>query len=186
MPQSRERRQGAYRAVWHTCKRSVAIVGKVLAASLFAFSCWQLWVAIRPEPTFSPGDPSFGNPFDIPFDVTNGSILFDMRHVSIECVLVSPRISTDYAKNVVFDGTTVSTGSVSTLEAGKTRSHKCPFSATLGRTFNSEYAILSGQIQFSTRYRILYGLVALSARSDLFSLDTETSPPRWTPGAPMY
>lgn len=168
------------------CNKLSVFACKLLGVSLLLYGAWEIWAATWPEPSFSVGAPSYGSPFDISFDVTNTSRFIDMREMVINCKLIDPTISTKYVENLHIQGTTLGTGDASTLKAASVRSYPCPFGLTIGRMLNSDYVVLSGRIQFVVNYSILYGLISLTYQSDEFSLDTNTIPPRWTPGTPMH
>lgn len=152
----------------------------------------SIWGPIWPtEPAFSPGEPSFGQPLDIPFSVTNTSALFNIGNLKIGCVLIDVRISDQSGANAYIEGTTVSVDAISSLTPRETRSYTCPFQTTLYphlRPFgvSSEHKVIYARIVFDSQYDRIYGLLEATARSDIFTLDTKTIPPQWTHGAPMY
>jgi hypothetical protein len=74
-----------HRRLWLASKLVVGTVVTVLGLVATFVSLWgPLWPT---APLFSPGMPSSGSPFDVPFTVTNRSVIFFIRNLIIHCAL---------------------------------------------------------------------------------------------------
>jgi hypothetical protein len=144
-------------------------------------SVYGIWGPPWPvEPTVSPGLPSLGSPFDVPFNVSNKSLLFTIDGLSLSCKL----------KLVQTNGLIIPNGIVRlrgeyTIGPGQSRPYVCPFS----RAYGGPYAenIKTAQITISSEYKSPWPVISkkLSVDSDVFTLNSKTIPPQWMTGSPM-
>lgn len=163
---------------WRVAKWALwtAPVAVLAIASGFA----SLWGPPWPTaPEFSPGPPSRGQPFDVPFVVKNRSALFPIRGLSLDCHLI--RASTASGTEFVED--LVSTGFDALLAPGQQRPYTCPF----GLIGDGTSRITRAQMEFVAQYRSWRPLQKRLAvfKSDVFTLDTRTIPPQWERGIPL-
>lgn len=130
-------------------------------------------------PTFSPGYPSRSSPLDIPFEVTNESVVFPVKNLKIRCLLL--RVFAEDGLQIV--RTQVYDNIASRLLPDESRSYRCKFSGAISlgpRQFTMV------QIQFLTEYQsILPWKTRTQSVSDAFTLDLRTDPPQWTRGTPL-
>jgi hypothetical protein len=158
------------------------ILGTLILTMGAIASVYQLWGG-PPWPTvpsFSPGLPSSGPPLDVPFLVTNKSVFFRLDNLKIHCLVRLIKTTTKiFANDDVF-----ATGS-NTIEPTQSRSYTCLFNQYLRLPANER--IVVAQIEFSSEYD--HAWWPWGHRSDIssgiFTLNTNTIPPQWTPGAPL-
>jgi hypothetical protein len=94
-------------------------------------------------PSFSPGIPSIGSPFDIPFTVTNKSVTFPINELVITCNLNDVKTNASTISNI-----SVRVTAKNVLEAGLSAPYTCPFgSFFVGYPFGK---IIYAQITFSS------------------------------------
>jgi hypothetical protein len=155
------------------------IVGTVgFVASVYQIEGGPPWPV---APTFVPGSPSSGDPFDVPFTITNKSAFFSLNHLEILCGLENVR--TDVKSGASQFSITVSDGkaSLGPLQSG---TYTCPLMRAI--KFAGATRLEEATIAFLTRYdsRLPWGGRAQS-ESDFFSLNAKTVPPQWTVGRPI-
>jgi hypothetical protein len=147
-----------------------------------------IWGPFWPvEPAFAPGIASFSAPFDVPFTVTNKSAFFPILNLNITCYLNDVVLSAPTVTGFRISDTSVRVLATNTLQPLETRWYTCPF-----RNFGQSGPVNIGdakiewaEISFISGYdnRILNGRT--SSKSDTFTLNTRTSPPRWMIGKPL-
>lgn len=180
--------QNQIRSWYRFGKKALWCVGAVFGLFSGAVGIWgPIWPT---EPSFSLGNPSFGQPLAVPFSVTNTSALFNIFDVTVDCVLIEVITSDNGGGNVIFNSTAIYTNVASSIKPQETRSYTCAFHPTFDKLslffgIPSQHKVIKARIGFESKYRIIFGLIEASARSDIFTLDTRTMPPQWTRGAPM-
>jgi hypothetical protein len=131
-------------------------------------------------PVFSPGFPSSGFAFDVPFTIANKSVLFPLKHLQISCGMVDIRLSNGLAITGI--DVTASGAEGSSLGPSTSASYTCP----LKRLIGSGVTIQAAAIDFTTKYDSRWPFMSRSeSRTDPFTLNTETTPPQWTSGTPL-
>jgi len=165
------------------CRRFLGIMKWIFGTSIALFGLFY-GIFGPPWPTtpeFSPGLPSSGSPLDVPFIVTNHSALFKVIGLSISCRMNSGH--TLHGK--VFNGvTTISASDGNTLRPAETRSYTCQFNRVITTTKGDHF--VRAELQFLTEYDSPWPLRPRKhGSSDIFTLNTATSPAQWTPGKPL-
>ena len=183
IPQNRSRWRNACYAWWYMCKRAAFRFAAVLAVVATGYTIWEIWIAIRPEPVFSPGNPSFAQPLDVPFSVTNTSVLFTIYDLEISCVLIDVRITEQSGRNFYFDGTTVGINTVSNLNPQDTRTYTCPLQTTLENfpapfPISSEHKVFKARIGFDSKYSIMQGFIGANSSGSSLTFESGGGFPR--------
>ena len=166
---------------------TVIIGGICLVASIYQLFGGPPWPT---EPTFTPQAPSAASPFNNPFDVANKSGLADIRDLRIKCRMVFVRasrltVTRFFPGKLIFDAR----GTNPVLEAGSTRQFTCPFGEYLeGIGFGAsalDYASEARIALFAEYSQPRWWPPAIFSPKRttvevFFTLDTKTTPPRWT------
>jgi hypothetical protein len=161
-------------------------VGAITLAAAFDQFVGRPWPT---EPAFSPGAPSFGSPFAVPFSITNKSGVSDLKNLSIKCGLASriegepPRGGTLIQGRpgqpvfvTVLDG---GGGGAGKLPAGETRSYTCAWTA-LRIDVGPNPKIVFAEMTFESEYESPWPWGGRKiVRSPTFFLDGNTVPPQW-------
>jgi hypothetical protein len=173
-----------HRRLWRGAKVAAAFFAAVVGVLGVGYEVWgPQWMT---APTFFPGSPSFGSPFDVPFIVTNKSALFRLSNLTISCEIrfKAEGPSGSVVEKVGDDFSKISARGVNKeLKAAGTSWFTCPLRG-IARVdgFDAADRITSAQVAFSSEYdSLLWG--RSKARSDEFTLNTETTPPQWTAGS---
>jgi hypothetical protein len=144
-------------------------------------------------PLFSAQVPSFGSPFDAPFDVTNKSGLFDIHNLTIHCEIISLlakriTVTDDFKGKLLIPAS----GPNPVLRATQTAPFTCPFLRALdgvGLGRDAADSPRKARILFVAEYDSPWKWIPwVRPRWDTasdFTLDTNTQPPRWVPGIPL-
>jgi hypothetical protein len=160
-------------------------VGTPLAVMAFGLTAViNVWGPPWPtEPVFAPGLPSAGSPLDVPFAVTNKSALFAITNLQITCIAV--QIDTA-PLNIRFKDIGFAVLDSSALEVTNSSPHTCTFNRTVILAPNSRLS--AAQIKFVSRYNFPWPWEKAKAKtveSDIFTLNTKTSPLQWMQGKPL-
>jgi hypothetical protein len=157
-------------------------------------SIYGIWGAPWPtKPRFSPGLPSFGSSFDIPFIVTNKSAFFALSNLTVTCVLLRFRAEGANGAQVrVADGLTFDTApkilasGANRIESTESRPYTCPLRGLM-RVDNADAAdaISEAQIGFISEYDSPLWWGQQQAKDGPFTLITTTVPRQWERGAPL-
>lgn len=142
-------------------------------------SIYGVWGPIWPTvPVFSPIVPSFGSPYDIPFSVSNKSILFPVKNLQIMCHLP---FFNDSRQNRWTD-TRVWATAANHLPPSTTQSYVCPFSRNIDL---GGAQIVDASIDFQMEYDSPWPWSGrVKNTSSIFTL-SNTQPRAWTPGIPL-
>jgi|ERR1700722_1826345 len=174
---------------------------RVLAiiAILFAFAVWfssqtanliQIMGAPWPtEPVFSPGPPSFGDAFGIPFTVENKSAFFWLRNIKIKCVIHSAAFIGPFGGASIDDVDVEAAGlpgSLAPVGSSATSSgvYFCPLRGivSIGGQDIVEQA-KSAQLSFESEYdKRTPWSARVTSEDGPFTLITTTQPPHWAKG----
>ena len=136
------------------------------------------------EPTFFPSSPSFGSPFNVPYIVTNKSILFRISNLSIVCKIA-------YARTLQGDTiarVNVKSTEINNLQPGQTSSYTCLFNKmiTLSRPPPYQTKYVQAEIRFASEYDSPWPFQPrIKIVSDPFTLNSATEPPQWIQGVPL-
>ena len=171
----------AHRRLWLVTKVLasffVAVVG--LAASVYA-----IWGPPWPtNPSFSPGPPSFGAAFDVPFQIENKSLLFGFSNLKISCKIAAIAKSQFFAFNG--DAIFLARGpnDLSPLSSGP---YVCPIRGSFKNGEKDGFDLVqSAQVIFLSEYdrRIFWG--TSRAEDGPYTWMTTTLPPHWEKGKPL-
>jgi hypothetical protein len=135
------------------------------------------------QPVFSPGHPSFGTPFDIPFKVENKSGLFAICNIKITCHLIYARSSESHdtaINTVIFLN---SKDNVCIGVQGDNKTYTCPYSNIFG---DSDSRFEEARLEFISEYDSPWPLGGRTQSfSSVFTLDANTNPPQWVQGVPL-
>jgi hypothetical protein len=162
------------------------IVGTVIVGSLgLVASVYQIWGG-PPWPTapaFAPGAPSFGSALDVPFIVTNKSVLFPIKKLHILCsanrIVVGP-------PNWQVRGISFSIPGFADLAPGQSRPYTCAFNSVVRGPNGDKMGVLGAAITFNSEYDSSWWSGSRTkAESEMFTLETKTSPPQWVTGEPL-
>ena len=159
--------------------KAVAIFSGVLGIVASVAGFWgPFWPT---APTFSPGFPSAGLPLEIPFNVTNSSVLFPIEGLKIACW--AEQLKTD--RGTLFTQNVFHSGISESLQPAETRSYACRFHEVIG--LRKGEGIVEAEIKFLAEYesRIPWKTLAEST-SGTFTLNTQTMPPQWMHGTPLH
>ena len=176
-----------WRAIKVIVPSLVALIG--LIASIDAL--WGPPWPINPE--FSPGPPSFGSSFDIPFLVTNKSALFSFSDLKITCVLLrfkavgSTGATIAVANGLSFDtAPKIAARGTNQIDSTDSRPYTCPLRGIM-RVDNSDAAdaIREAQIGFISEYNSPLWWGRRQTKDEPFTLITTTVPHQWVRGAPL-
>ncbi len=139
------------------------------------------------EPVFSPGLPSAGSPFDVPFSVTNKSAFFDIWNFRIKCHIHRATFAADAEDGSRLEMNEILLDLTITnpiLAAGETDSYICPVRPLIvvGKRSAADAHLEGVVISFQSEYdaEILKG--RHRAESGTFTLNTRTNPPQWMSG----
>ena len=171
------------RRIYPVIRRLVVFLVGVLG--LIATIC-GIWGPIWPtRPVFFPGFPSNASPFDVPFNVINKSIIFDLKNLSVSCKLISIRLESETDGSVVERRSgVISARGVGNIVAAQSRSYSCPVNRGVIRVENPRVA--RAQIAFLSEYDSPWPLMPkVRTESEVFTLSTATNPPQWTTGTPL-
>jgi hypothetical protein len=142
------------------------------------------------SPVFSPGPPSFGAAFDIPFAVENRSAFFPIENLNIICVVTislvgssngSPPQINHVGINV---GGTPKTLATALSQEPSVGTYRCPLRGVIGAgRLDVVDQVKSAQISFHSEYDMRVPWHARTQSDDgPFTLVTTTVPPHWTRG----
>jgi hypothetical protein len=154
------------------------IEGPLLLLSIAA-NVVQIWGPFWPtSPDFSPVSLSFGSSFDVPFVVTNRSVIYGLNNLKLACDLISVR--TDRNINITNINVAIAESS-NYLPPQGTSSYTCPFNKTITVIGN----LTEAAIKFTSEYdsRLWWGKTKTS--SEVFTLNTHTVPAQWMRGVPL-
>lgn len=163
------------------------LIGSVVTAIGIAASVAELRGPFWPtQPSFATVYPSYGQPLDARFYVTNNSWLFWLRDLKVYCVLLEVKIFANQT-HMSFNGVSVSSGINSTVQPEETVRYRCPFHGALAAFgVPPEYDVIEAKIGFISEYASSLPWVKnVTVKSDVFFLDKDTSPPQWTRGFPI-
>jgi hypothetical protein len=136
------------------------------------------------EPSFVPLSPSFWSPFDIPYTVTNKSILFRVSAISITCKIASARtLLGDIIYNIDVRST-----EINNLQPGQTSSYTCLLNKIikLSRPHPYETKFVQAEISFASEYDSPWPFRRrIKVASNPFTLNSATEPPLWVQGVPL-
>jgi hypothetical protein len=175
------------------------LFGSIIVVLGLVASVYGIWGPIWPTaPEFSPGSPSFSFPLDVPFVVTDKSILFSIENFTIKCHVIFARLST--SQKALRDVTIGIEGrpynpkqplALNNLNASRSSSYVCPVSGGPVGGFGPtpkfpEDKLETATIEFISEYdsRWPWGGRTQSS-SGLFTLNVRTTPPQWTQGVPL-
>jgi putative transposase len=114
--------------------------------------------------------------------VTNKSELFDIKNLGISCHFIV--VKTD-ANNTFNDGYFRVMGGPASVEAGKSRPYTCIFSRIFGL---GSQKFVEAKIEFVGEYASPWPWPFNGQRrfkTDIFTLNPRTDPPRWMEGTPL-
>jgi hypothetical protein len=175
----------APRSLWLAHKRLWEILiafGVVLG---LAASIDELWGPFWPtEPIFSPGYPSNSFPFDVPFTVSNKSLIFPINDMMITCVADNVKI-TSFGKTIIeFNNTDTNVLVGNHIKANDSSSYTCPLFKLL--TIKPDPILKYAKIEFLSEYDSPWpGRKRTQSKSGPWTLDMSTAPPQWTHGTPL-
>jgi len=163
------------------CRRTLRtlewIFGPPLAGVGIVYAVYgPIWPTV---PVFLPGLPSYGSPFEVPFSITNKSVLFTIHNLTVDCDLIYVETSAHSS----YSNFSVSMNIKHRLLPTRTDTYTCPFNTffdTRGQTI--ETAVIS----FTTVYDSPWpwgGRTGLTSGN--FTLKSSTTPPQWTVGNPI-
>jgi hypothetical protein len=165
---------------WTLGGAPIAVLGFVLA----------VWGPPWPvPPSFSPGPPSSGSAFDIPFQVENKSALFGFNNLKITCIVDSAFAKSHEGPGSVTFGPDLgfAVQGSNQLERLSSGPYICPVRRTIrmGTEDAADMALQRAQIRFESEYdsRLLWG--RSRAEDGPFTLITTTIPPHWERGVPL-
>jgi hypothetical protein len=173
-PQTTRPHRRLFQATQWAIGLAAAIVG--LLASLDA-----LWGPVWPTtPLFSPGYPSFGSPFSIPFSVTNRSEIFTIHNIDIHCGI--KRITTSTNGDFSDFSAKLSTINNSIL-FGSTNTYICPFDIMFKSPPGSKIIYAKSTIwgTYSSPWPWPFD-TPIKFDGGFFTLNTLTSPAQWMVG----
>lgn len=178
----------SYRGLWNIGKSLIAcavlvigIVGSIVG--IFG----PIWPT---RPAFSPGYPSFGQPLDVPFSVSNESVIFGIRSLKIRCALLDVKISRSGVGDAdleLHNTISVDAEVSQDMRPRETRSYTCPFyGARYFFNIPHDYHLVEAKLGFESTYKSFVPWEGeVMARSDVFFLNNKTWPPQWTRGVPF-
>lgn len=151
----------------------ITAAGLVLGVTNFLGPPWPT------EPIFSPGAPSFGFPFDVPFSVSNKSSISWIRRAKFAC-----RAEWWATNNSSFVGAPAIqvTTSNETLAPMSAAPYVCPMFIRPEEPARITRANLKFEVQYDSRWPWGDRVTMLS---DDFVLNTATTPPQWSVGKPL-
>ncbi len=157
------------------------ILGPPLALLAFVYGIWgPPWPT---EPTFVPGAPSFGSALDVPFIVTNKSVLFPIKKLHILCSAYRIDVG---PPNWSIQGISFSVPGVADLAPGQSRPYTCAFNNVMRGPNGERMGVRAATIAFNSEYDSSWPWKARAkAESGKFTLDTKTVPPQWMTGEPL-
>jgi hypothetical protein len=140
-------------------------------------------------PSFSPGPPSSGSAFDIPFQVENKSALFGLNNLKITCIVDDALAKSHEGPGSITFGPNVGFAVQGSNQLGRLLSgpYICPVRRMIrmGTEDAADMALQRAQIKFVSEYnsRLLWG--RSRAEDGPFTLITATVPPHWERGVPL-
>jgi hypothetical protein len=171
---SPEHQKRLHHRLWSIIGVAATIFGVIGGIDYFFGRPWPT------DPIFSPGFPSAGSPFLVPFTVTNKS-MFPISDLVITCRL-------NYAKTngADFARDSFQISGEQHLAGGQSRPNICPFYAFIGGT-GVEH-VSAAQIAFTSEYKSSWPWARekIAATSDVFTLNNSSTPPQWMQGEPLH
>lgn len=135
------------------------------------------------RPTIVPGTPSFGSPFDVPFRVTNRSAIFWLSNLEINCQFKWIRTTQAAFRN----SGAAAIGSPQALGPLESRPYTCPLRGivSVDAVDAADQRIVEAQISFKSEYDTFFSKRRATSESEVFTLNTATSPAQWNAGTPL-
>jgi hypothetical protein len=160
----------------------LALVG--LSGSIYALLGGSFWPT---EPRFSPGPPSLGSSFDVPFTVTNDSKFFRVYHLNISCALLKLTLEGPSNIPVTIQRSLINHATNQVLWTSDSRPYKCGFRgliSIIGQDV-ADLKVKYAYISFISEYDSPWTGERTKSMSGPFTLVTSTSPMYWTAGLPL-
>jgi hypothetical protein len=177
----------APRSLWSAHKRLWELLiacGVVLG---LVASIAGLWGPFWPtEPIFSPGCPSNSSPFDVPFTVSNKSIIFPINDMTITCIIDNVKFTVFSKNGSISEYNNINTEVLigNYIKANDFSSYTCPLFKII--TIKPDPILKYAQIDFLSEYDSPWPWrKRTQSKSGPWTLDTSTSPPQWTHGTPL-
>jgi hypothetical protein len=144
----------------------------------------SLWIAYLGGP-FWPVDPevqtpppSTSYPFDVPFQISNKSGLFPFDNLSVKCALLNVHAGNRYIQKSLFS----MSGGASNLLPNHSDWYICPSHLILSQSDTVEFATIFLIMEYNTYWPIVHRTM----RSVTYTLDAQSTPPRWLEGDRIY
>jgi len=164
-------------SLWQSgwAKAAAAIVAIVVVVAAVIEFLGPLWPT---APVFAPDAPSAASPLELSFKVTNRSAIFALRNLQIVCMLVAGRSQA----NKVFTETGVTLSQeVVDLDPGQSEDYSCPLHVAVDLREGDK--IIGAKIDFISQYDSRWPWGGRSkSESEVFTLNTSTTPPQWSLG----
>jgi hypothetical protein len=145
----------------------------------------QIWGPFWPtELDFAPVALSFGHPFEVPFVVTNKSVVFGLSNLRLSCHLISFRAQNNVNHSVgSINNVRVSiVGPPAYFSPQGVASYTCPLNETIN-VVNS--TVIDAKIEFISEYDFGMWWGKATSVSDTFTLNTHTVPHQWVRGVTL-
>jgi hypothetical protein len=175
-PQAHATERSHSKMAWRWAR---ATCGFALGAGGFALGVFNFWGPPWPTaPVVVPGAITTGFALHAPFLVSNESVLFAVRKLSIIC-------SASEITNAVgggVEGIAIQVHSLNYLAPEQTGPYTCPFNQTL----SDQSPIVRARIAFVLKYDSPWPWQSRRViETDDFILNTSTTPPHWMTGTPL-
>ncbi len=122
-------------------------------------------------------------PFDIPFTVENKSLLIPIENLKITCTIVELQTITG---NIIRNSSGTVAGRRNRLGAATANTYACPTGRMVYVPGSTQTEMIKlARINFKTEYTVPGWPWVITRLSDEFSLNTRTTPARWTLGVQM-
>ncbi len=176
-----------HRRLWLAAKVIFAFVASTLALIGTVYGIWgPPWPT---EPSFVPGAPSLGSPFDVSFSGTNKSAFFSISNITVRCSLSCFRVLTPSGVPVMTVGPKanllIRASGPKNLGPNETQPFTCNLRGVIlagGRDAADAFPDVEMRLNSEYDSPWLFWLRRKSAIGELFSLNKKTVPPQWVEG----
>ena len=173
-----------HRRLWLATK---AIFGFVVVSFGIVASIYGMWGPPWPtEPVFSPGPPSFGAAFDVPFRVENKSAFFWLSGLKLMCKVEGDIPDQPSVTGIVFGPNFVTASGKNVIGPSTSVPYICPLRSAF-RLGNRDAAeiIRHSRVTFLSEYESRFLAGRVKTEDGPFTLVETTIPPHWERGAPL-
>jgi hypothetical protein len=173
-----------HRRLWLAAKVAALFVAGVFGfvASIYQIEGGPPWPT---APSFSPGPPSFGAAFDVPFRVENKSALVSIRGLQIKCKVEGTIPDQPTITKLTFGPNFVGASGSNTIAPVTSAPYTCPLRGAFVFGADATDIIRHARVTFIAEYDAHFIGARIAAEDGPFTWNETTVPPHWERGIPL-